>query len=382
MQPHISTRDQGATVYLDARPLSDKPLTGIGRYTARIGIALAARGVRVRFFVERQELLPPDGFDWSPDQDLHVWAGRVWQDRRLVPLAAIPEHAVGLWTGIRPPERTFPVELCVLHDLAPLIIPNAYDARIREQAQFFYAKSLLSSDAALAVSHAVKADAAWLCDFHQDRITVCHPGPSHCVLRHLHDEPVTRRSNVGVVVSTLEPRQNGPFVIDWFRSSESLPEGTELWWVGPVERHLSPGAMQDLQQVHRGRSIRFLGVVSDQELCQLYQTAGWSVYPSLYEGLGFPVIDALRHGVPVLSGGHSSLGEFAHPGVHFFDPHDPASLDRAWAECQVAGPKLVSQAELDARYHWDRVAKTTLEVARGARLDQYVRAVGNLQATH
>jgi glycosyltransferase involved in cell wall biosynthesis len=129
---------------------------------------------------------------------------------------------------------------------------------------------------------------------------------------------------------------------------------------------MSARQMKDLARVHRGRRIRLLGSVSDERLCKLYQTAGWSVYPSLYEGFGFPVLDALRHGVPVLSSCNSSLREFAHPGVRFFDPHDAASLDRAWAECRASGPDLVSKAELDEHYNWGRVAGAILDMARAA----------------
>src|SRR5271157_3610225 len=122
MRPNMTLRAQGPTVYVDANPLSEKHLTGIGRYTARICLALAARGARVRFFVHDRELLPPRGLDWSQDQDLGRWGSRVWHGGRLVPLAAIPDNAVGLWTWTRPCERTFPVELSILHDLTPLIV--------------------------------------------------------------------------------------------------------------------------------------------------------------------------------------------------------------------------------------------------------------------
>ena len=83
-----------------------------------------------------------------------------------------------------------------------------------------------------------------------------------------------------------------------------------------------------------GRRVRFLNNVSDAELCRLYQMAGWSIYPSRYEGFGFPVLDSLRHGTPVLASGTSSMAEFNHPGVFFFNPDDPGTLDRAWQQLQ------------------------------------------------
>ncbi len=74
MQPNMIIRALGPTVYVDANPLSEKHLTGIGRYTARICLALAARGARVRFFSDDREVIPAPGLDWSADQDLGRWA--------------------------------------------------------------------------------------------------------------------------------------------------------------------------------------------------------------------------------------------------------------------------------------------------------------------
>jgi glycosyltransferase involved in cell wall biosynthesis len=172
------------------------------------------------------------------------------------------------------------------------------------------------------------------------------------------------------VVSTLEPRKNATFVIDWFRSTKLLPASTELWWVGRIGWLMSPRLLKDLQREAQGRRVRLLGVVSDQELCRLYQTVGWSVYPSLYEGFGFPVLDSLRHGVPVLSSCNSSLREFTLPGVHFFDPRDADSLDQAWSECQKAGPNLVNKELLDKQYNWDRVARAIVKLGRPGRITE------------
>ena len=96
-----------------------------------------------------------------------------------------------------------------------------------------------------------------------------------------------------------------------------------------------------------GRRVRLLGNVSDARLCELYQTASWSIYPSLYEGFGFPILDSLRHGTPVLSSCTSSMGEFDHPGVFFFDPQDPATVDSAWRRLEAARPVTIPQAGLD-----------------------------------
>jgi len=110
-----------------------------------------------------------------------------------------------------------------------------------------------------------------------------------------------------------------------------------------------------------GKRIRFLGVVSDSDLCKLYQTAGWSIYPSLYEGFGFPVLDALRHGTPVLASCNSSIREFESAGLHLFDPCDASTVDDAWRSLQAEGPIAIPREPLDRLYSWENVARTLLE---------------------
>lgn len=345
--------------FVDANPLADRHLTGIGRYTARIALALAARGP-VRFFSNGQEILPPADLNWAPDQDLGVWGRRVWKGPRA-PLGLAPAESVGIYPCLRPIERQFPFEVSILHDFTPQIVPHTHSEATRQKFQGFYARSLLSSDLALAVSHSTKADASWLSPFDQTRIVVAHSGPSVCVERHAHTRPVRRNPKAGLVVSTLEPRKNAFFLLDWFRETDALPDDAELWWVGPLGWMTSRRKLQKYERLPGRKRIRFLGVVSDARLCELYRTVGWSIYASLYEGFGFPVLDALRHGTPVLTSFHSSLREFRIPGLFFLDPCDPATVDRAWGELQEAGPIAIPRDEIDRHYCWQRVTQILLD---------------------
>jgi glycosyltransferase involved in cell wall biosynthesis len=348
---------RGRTVFVDANPLADRHLTGIGRYTARITLALAKKAT-IRFISQGQEIVAPLDLSWDQDQDLGHWGRRVWKGRRQE-LGSIPSDSVGLFCCLRPVERTFPFEISVLHDFTPLVVPHTHSEKTRGLFRGFFALALPSSDAAIAVSHSTKADAAWLCDMPQERITVAHSGPSVCVERHAHRAPVERRPNVGLVVSTLEPRKNAFFLLDWFKNTNTLPPDTELWWVGPRGWLTSRRKLRQYQNL-KGRTVRFLGVVSDSKLCELYQTVGWSIYPSLYEGFGFPVLDSLRHGTPVLTSYNSSLREFITPGIFFFDPCDATTLDTAWETFRAAGPLEIPIEALDRHYHWERVADALL----------------------
>ena len=354
-------------VFVDVNPLGERHLTGIGRYTARLALALArANGGPVRFVSQDQEVVAPRGLNWSPDQDLARWGRKVWRGRR-VPLRDVPIPADGLavFGCLREPVRRFPTEVSVLHDFTTSVVPFTHASKTRELFDKFFNRALPLSDAAVAVSASTKADACWLCDFPPERVVVAPSGPSLCVERHADARPVARRPEVGLVVSTLEPRKNALFLLEWFRRTEVLPEGSELWWVGPFGWLTSRRRLRPYLAL-KGRTVRFLGVVPDAALCRLYRTAGWSAYPSLYEGFGFPVLDALRHGTPVLSSYHSALRELDHPGVHFFDPYDPSTVDDAWRSLQDAGPSVLPKATLDALYNWDAVARTVLGLGPAA----------------
>src|SRR5262249_38571506 len=155
-------------VYIDASPLGDPWLTGIGRYTARIALAIS-KYAEVRFFSDVFQIHAPRGLSWSHDQDLQVWARRVWRGRR-VPLGNGLGDELCIYPCLRPSKRRFSTEISILHDYTPLVVPHTHTEVTRGLFQGFYAKTLLASDGALSVSYATKHDASWLCDFPQRRI--------------------------------------------------------------------------------------------------------------------------------------------------------------------------------------------------------------------
>ena len=361
MGPTIASEKSGAgdpvTVFVDAGPFSYSRLTGLSRYTAQFTLALAAQGP-VRFFCESdgQEIHAPSDLNWSQDQDLAQWSRRVWRGNRT-PLTNVPANSIGLYCTLRPLHRTFPFEVSVLHDFSPYTVPDTHLETTRQLFGGFFALALPKSDRAIAVSESTKADAAWLSPMDPTKIIVAPSGPSLCVGEHGHPRPVRRRLNVGLVVSTLEPRKNARFLFDWFFSSPDVADGSELWWVGPTGWLSSKRELRQMRQPGGKRKIKFLGVVDDAKLCRLYQTAGWSAYPSLYEGFGFPVLDSLRHNTPVIAAMNSSIREFESPGLFFFDPLDPTTLGAAYRQCQAeAVGRPIPREPLDRDYSWTNVA--------------------------
>jgi glycosyltransferase involved in cell wall biosynthesis len=113
--------------------------------------------------------------------------------------------------------------------------------------------------------------------------------------------------------------------------------------------------------------LRLTGFVSDRELRAMYHSCRLFVFPSLYEGLGLPVLEALRCGAPVVASDNSALPEYAGPASWLADGADPAALARA-IQTALDEPRDARRAErlaFAARFTWERTAATAAtELAR------------------
>jgi glycosyltransferase involved in cell wall biosynthesis len=367
-----------APLYMEVSPLLPRHLTGMGRFVARLVEALAqltplrlvtnvqaceARGRNqyTALLAGQEMAIEADSLP-AADDDLEGWARRLLQHPVRRHDARRAAECAGVYTWLRPGHRHFRKELNVLYDFTPLVLPWTHiDDTLRAFGTFTTGRLQLG-DKAVAISASTRADACWLCGLAEEDVVVGYPGPSLCVHGHAHREPVERSREIILVVSTLEPRKNGRFLTEWFLNTPALGPDAELWWVGPAG-WLCDWFNRARRRGGRGRCIRLLGMVSDRRLCELYRRAAFTIYPSLYEGFGFPVLDALRHGAPVLCGWHSSLQEFAGPGVFYFDPCDPATLDAACRELAAAGPGCAARDDLEERFSWDGLARTVLALA-------------------
>jgi glycosyltransferase involved in cell wall biosynthesis len=363
-------------LYVEVSALLHRHLTGIGRFAARLLEALlgqtplrlvctidadSARRLNLSTAIVRGQEIAVQGPLPSADPDVAAWARALLHRPRHRLDLEFSRQCPALFTLLRPPARHFRQELGILYDLTPLIMPWAHVADTRTSFGRFFTQDARGFDKLVAISRATRGDARWLCDLPQDDIVVGYPGPSLCVRQHASGAAVPRDPRLILLVSTLEPRKNGRFVLDWFLRTSALPAQMELCWVGPKgwmwesTPHQSGG--------RSGRRVTFTGMISDRELCQLYRRAAFAIYPSLYEGFGFPVLDALWHGKPVLCAFNSSLQEFAGTGVYYFDPCDGASLDQACRELLVRGPAVPQRQELQQRFSWDRLARLIVALA-------------------
>jgi alpha-1,3-rhamnosyl/mannosyltransferase len=127
---------------------------------------------------------------------------------------------------------------------------------------------------------------------------------------------------------------------------------------------------QRAEQLGIGDHVKLLGHVAEEALPAVYQGSELFLYPTLYEGFGLPVIEAMASGVPVITSNGSSLKEIAEGYAHLVDPLDVDAIADAIGQCMSDPDHRASLAKLGRRraedFHWRRTAERTLEVYRGA----------------
>ena len=222
----------GRTVFVDVNPLADKHLTGIGRYTARLALAVAARpGDHGAVRLARSRGDRPAGLDWSQDQDLGRWGRQVWRGRAF------------RWPGRDPPDSLAVFAACARRAAVPVRgqrparlhhAGRAADPLREDPRRFrrFLRRACSRATPRWPSRTRPSPTPTGSATSHPSRSPSRLPGRASASSSISTDRPSQRRPEVGLVVSTIEPRKNAVFLLEWFRQTDALPEGSELWWVG------------------------------------------------------------------------------------------------------------------------------------------------------
>jgi glycosyltransferase involved in cell wall biosynthesis len=230
------------------------------------------------------------------------------------------------------------------YDLIPWIFPAHYLQDPGVRGLYERALRLIRrADRVLAISHHVRREATAYLGLTEERIRVAWPvaDPLFRPLpepdRELRLAPLRRRLGLPasflLTVSHLHHTKNLRTLFDAYRL---LPPAVRRELPLVLACGLSPqdAATVRAWAVERGieADLRLAGLVTDEELAALYNGATLYVHPSLYEGFGLPVLEAMRCGAAVIAGSFSSLPEVVGDAGVLFDPGDPAALARAIEE--------------------------------------------------
>jgi glycosyltransferase involved in cell wall biosynthesis len=346
---------------IDARAAAEEP-AGRGRYVRELLRELErdGRGHEFRLYART----PWDvALDWqlvdAPDPLWHVRAARA-VSRDCDVLLSTNSYLTAWFTSVP--------TVVVVHDLVPWMPAMHPQRRAALIERATIRPALRRAAAAICVSRSTEHDLVARFPTAAGKTAVV----PHGVSGELDHEPsateldeVRRRLELPdrfvLATGTVEPRKNLPRLIEAHRG---LPDAPPLLVAGPrgweVERALA-GA---------GERVRLLGFVSDADLVALYRLCTVFAYPSLYEGFGLPLAEAMRCGAACLTSNLSSLPEVGGDAVVYADPLDTASI-RAGLERLLASDEerraLGQRArERAAGFTWRRTAAETLEVLEQA----------------
>ncbi len=247
-----------------------------------------------------------------------------------------------------------------VHDLAPFVVAGKYDP-----IRTFYHKEILSrlifrSDRLIAVSHSTKNDLMKFMGVPEEKITVIYSGIDKTVYCPRQNIPPAEKPFL-VYVSRIEhPGKNHILLMEAFASWKKKTKAPhQLLFVGA-----DWSGADVVKSFAKGLPVRdeihFLGYVSQEAIVNLYNLCALAIYPSLYEGFGFPVLEAMGCGAPVICSEGSSLYEIAEGRAVFFDPLSSSSLEQAISLglMQKRGENVAYAHSFD----WKKTATEVVEV--------------------
>jgi glycosyltransferase involved in cell wall biosynthesis len=236
-----------------------------------------------------------------------------------------------------------------VHDLAVLRHPETFNRWTRTYSPRVVPRVLRAARLVIAVSEFTRRELVELLDISRDKIRVV---PNAVNDEFTRDGPAAPGEYV-LAVGTLEPRKNLARLVEAARKSdvELRVVGARGW--GDVNIG--------------GNGVHWLGEVDDNELARLYRGALCLAYPSLYEGFGIPVLEAMACGAPVVTSRGTAMEEVADGAAVLVDAHDPAEIAAGIERAAAEREQLVARGLERARaFRWDGVADATVAVYREA----------------
>lgn len=262
--------------------------------------------------------------------------------------------------------RTTFKKVITICDVTPLLFPEAHGRMNVWHHRFVLPAILRECDHLITISEASKRDIVRFYRVPEEKVTVTLLAADHCFR-----PPVSLPEKLPVEkpyilnVGTLEPRKNLPCLLRAYAAArkKGLPHrlvvtGARGWGASPLASLVEELRLND--------DVSFTGFIPDHEMPGLYAGAEFFVYPSLYEGFGLPVLEAMASGTPVITSNVSSLPEVAGDAALLVDPRSVEELCTAMLKLagnrELLGATRARGLAQAASFSWERTARETWEI--------------------
>jgi alpha-1,3-rhamnosyl/mannosyltransferase len=263
---------------------------------------------------------------------------------------------------VRNPPRTVPLTATV-HDLTCWLMPELHTAANVRADKSFADHVLRRARRLIAVSENSRQDAIRILGVDPDRIDVIYSGVSEA---YFNAQPTAAAKPYVLFVGTIEPRKNVDTLLDaWHLVRPDVRAAFDLMIIGAT----GWGSERTLARLNASaENVRYRGYVDERELPGITAGASAFVYPSLYEGFGFPVAQAMACGVPVITSDNSCLPEIAGHGALLVNPRSPAEIASALDQL-LTSPSLSAYVSGEGRrqaekYRWSTCAQRSMDFFR------------------
>ncbi|MEM9822646.1 MAG: glycosyltransferase family 1 protein [Bacteroidota bacterium] len=263
----------------------------------------------------------------------------------------------------------------ICHDIAHVHFPEEIPFLVNQYYQHFVPRFLKRAEQVISVSHFTKADIIRQYAIDAEKIAVVHNAcrEGFIPLDETSQSAVRQRYAQGkpyfFYVGAVHPRKNVHRLItafDQYKSASSastqlLIGGRFAWQTGPVKTAYDQSSFRE--------DIHFLGYLSEEALKQVLASALAFVYPSLFEGFGLPVLEAMHCGVPVITSKVSSLPEISGDAGILVDPTSIAQIANAMQQLEgdeKLRQKLVEKGNRQKeKFDWEQSAEQAYQLLRG-----------------
>lgn len=366
------------------------PLTGVGQYTLNLSRQFVKLdGVEAIWFLgySWRDTLPKAPSDTETGVTLQKRLRRILT--RSIPvthdLARIVSQGVfsagsrGMRADIYHEPNFIPFRfkgptIVTIHDLSIIRFPETHPVdRARAIGQKF-TWAIERADAIITVSHFVRNELIDKFGVDEKKVFAIHNGVSETYRPRVASEIVSVMTKYGLTygryllaVGTLEPRKN---LSRLCRAYSSLPEQLKARYPLIIVGMKGWGVQDqdDIEILQRENQIIQLGYLEDRELQDIYAGACLFVYPSLYEGFGLPVLEAMSAGIPVMASNTSAMPEVSGDAALLVDPFDVDGIRWEIESLLNDLPRRDEMSRLGlenaGHFSWEKCATETLNVYR------------------